>query len=66
MAAYFCPMHPDVRSAGAGKCPVCGMGLAREDARFPLLAHLLGNPLHLAAMVALMLVLMAGAMMLLR
>jgi hypothetical protein len=25
---YVCPMHPDVRSAGAGTCPRCGMGLA--------------------------------------
>jgi len=24
---YVCPMHPDVRSAGPGKCPRCGMGL---------------------------------------
>ncbi len=24
---YVCPMHPDVRSAGAGKCPRCGMNL---------------------------------------
>ena len=25
--AYWCPMHPDVRSAAAGKCPQCGMDL---------------------------------------
>jgi hypothetical protein len=24
---YWCPMHPDVRSADAGKCPICGMAL---------------------------------------
>ena len=24
---YVCPMHPDVRSAGIGQCPRCGMGL---------------------------------------
>lgn len=24
---YVCPMHPDVRSAGEGKCPRCGMTL---------------------------------------
>ncbi len=23
--AYWCPMHPDLRSATAGKCPLCGM-----------------------------------------
>jgi hypothetical protein len=26
---YWCPMHPDVRSADAGKCPVCGMALVQ-------------------------------------
>jgi hypothetical protein len=25
--ANWCPMHPDVRSPGAGKCPLCGMDL---------------------------------------
>ncbi|HEY6332005.1 MAG TPA: SCO family protein [Blastocatellia bacterium] len=24
-AVYYCPMHPDVRSAVPGKCPKCGM-----------------------------------------
>ncbi len=24
---YTCPMHPDVRSSGAGPCPKCGMAL---------------------------------------
>jgi hypothetical protein len=24
---YWCPMHPDVRSADEGKCPICGMAL---------------------------------------
>lgn len=24
---FWCPMHPDVRSPGAGKCPLCGMDL---------------------------------------
>ncbi len=24
---YTCPMHPDVRQAGPGSCPLCGMGL---------------------------------------
>jgi Cu(I)/Ag(I) efflux system membrane fusion protein len=26
---YSCPMHPEVRSAAAGKCPKCGMDLVR-------------------------------------
>jgi hypothetical protein len=25
--AYWCPMHLDVRSSAAGKCPICGMTL---------------------------------------
>jgi len=26
-AAFTCPMHPTVRQAGPGKCPICGMDL---------------------------------------
>lgn len=29
-ATYVCPMHPDVRQAGPGKCSRCGMALRRE------------------------------------
>ena len=25
-AIYTCPMHPEVRQAGAGSCPICGHG----------------------------------------
>ena len=25
--AFWCPMHPDVRSPGAATCPICGMAL---------------------------------------
>lgn len=28
-AVYSCPMHPEVRSPGPGKCPKCGMDLER-------------------------------------
>ena len=24
---YTCPMHPEIRQAGPGACPICGMGL---------------------------------------
>jgi Cu(I)/Ag(I) efflux system membrane fusion protein len=27
VAYYTCPMHPSVREASPGKCPICGMGL---------------------------------------
>src|SRR4051812_41548921 len=27
VAEYTCPMHPEVRQAGPGQCPICGMAL---------------------------------------
>src|SRR5437867_2691342 len=27
---YTCPMHPQVRQAGPGHCPICGMALEPE------------------------------------
>jgi Cu+-exporting ATPase len=29
-AAYVCPMHPQIRQAGPGVCPICGMSLEPE------------------------------------
>lgn len=29
---WTCPMHPNVKQAGPGKCPICGMDLVRSDA----------------------------------
>ena len=63
---YICPMHQDIRLADAGKCPVCGMSLVSEDTRFPMVRHLAGHPVMLAAMFAGMFALMAAAMMLMR
>jgi hypothetical protein len=34
---YWCPMHPDVRSADEGKCPLCGMALV------PIPPHKIGE-----------------------
>jgi hypothetical protein len=65
-AAYICPMHSDVHQALPGKCPTCGMNLVPEGARFAILRHMLGSPLHLAVMAAIMIALMAAAMMMLR
>ena len=31
-AEYTCPMHHDVRQAGPGRCPKCGMTLVRTEA----------------------------------
>jgi hypothetical protein len=66
MATFICPMHADIRESASADCPKCGMKLVLADSRFPLLAHMMGRPVHLAAMIALMLALMAGAMMLMR
>ena len=66
MAAHFCPMHANVRASERGKCPVCGMALVADEALFPLLRHLFGNPLHLAAVAIVMAILMGGAMMFLQ
>src|SRR6266581_6941607 len=29
---YTCPMHPQIRQAGPGSCPICGMALEPEVA----------------------------------
>src|SRR3954449_6011395 len=29
-AIYTCPMHPEIRQAGPGSCPICGMALEPE------------------------------------
>lgn len=64
--AYTCPMHPAVRLPGPGKCPHCGMDLMPEGTRLALVRHMLGNPLHVLAMVALMIAVMAIVMMVIR
>ncbi len=61
--AYICPMHKDVRQAGPGTCPHCGMALQPEGARFALARHTMSNPLPLIVMAAIMAVLMIAAMM---
>ena len=63
-AVYTCPMHPEIRQAGPGSCPICGMALepltpagpAEDDAelrdmtrRF-WIAAALSAPLLLASM----------------
>lgn len=30
-AIYTCPMHPEIRQAGPGSCPICGMALEPVD-----------------------------------
>ena len=60
---YICPMHKDVREAGPGKCPKCGMALLPEGTRFAMLRHMFSNPLPLMVMGAIIVVLMIAAMM---
>ena len=62
-ATYTCPMHPDIRQIGPGKCPSCGMDLMPEGTRFALFRHMVSSPLHLAVMAAIMIALMAAFMM---
>jgi hypothetical protein len=66
MTTYVCPMHADVRAAGAGKCPHCKMDLVPEGTRFAIVRHMMSRPRHLAIMVAVMLAVMAAVMMMLR
>jgi hypothetical protein len=63
---YICPMHALVRQPGPGQCPHCGMALLPEGTPFAMLRHMAQRPWMVAAMVALMLLLMAAAMMLVR
>ena len=60
---YTGPMHKDVRQAGPGKCPHCGMALLPEGARFAMVRHMFSNQLPLLLMGAIMVVLMIAAMM---
>jgi Heavy metal binding domain len=60
---YTCPMHKDVRQAGPGKCPHCGMALLPVGARFAIIRHMFSNPLPLMVMGAIMIVLMIAAVM---
>lgn len=62
MGEHFCPIHASARSSFPGECPVCGRVLVTDDARFPMLEHVLANPVHLAWIGVATLVLMAGAM----
>jgi membrane fusion protein, copper/silver efflux system len=60
---YTCPMHKNVRQDVPGKCPQCGMALLPEGTRFAMVRHILSNPLPLAVMGAIMVVLTIAAMM---
>ena len=63
-AIYVCPMHPLMRQAGPGRCPVCGMALemlvpnARGEAADPEL-RAMSRRLWLSAAVTLPLLMMA-------
>jgi hypothetical protein len=63
---YLCPMHSEVRQPDPGKCPRCGMDLLPEGTRFGMLRHMAKNPVMVIVMVAIMAVIMAGPMMMMR
>lgn len=60
---YYCPMHPEVRQPGSGKCSKCGMDLLPEGTRFGLLRHMIKSPLMIIIMVVIMVAIMAAIMM---
>ena len=43
---YTCPMHPEVRQAGPGSCPKCGMALETVGAPLPSVATEWVCPMH--------------------
>ncbi len=49
---YSCPMHKDVRQAGPGKCPKCGMALLPEGTRFAIVRHILAGPMPIVIITA--------------
>ena len=63
---FVCPMHPDVRQPGPGKCSKCGMDLLPQGTRFALLRHIMSSPLHIVIMGVIMLAVMAALMMMLK
>jgi Cu(I)/Ag(I) efflux system membrane fusion protein/cobalt-zinc-cadmium efflux system membrane fusion protein len=44
--AFSCPMHPELISHEAGRCPVCGMDLEERKASPEELERLYGEPVH--------------------
>ena len=45
-AVYVCPMHPEVRQAGPGSCPKCGMALEPAAPSAPLTKTEYVCPMH--------------------
>ena len=43
---YTCPMHPEIKQAGPGDCPKCGMALERSNARAPAKHSEYTCPMH--------------------
>jgi len=43
---YTCPMHPEVRQAGPGSCPKCGMGLEPAGPVMPAVRTVWTCPMH--------------------
>jgi multidrug efflux pump subunit AcrA (membrane-fusion protein) len=48
-AAWVCPMHPDVRQAEPGRCPICGMALEQQAPPEQSSAHQEAHGAHAGA-----------------
>ncbi len=45
-AIYTCPMHPEIRQAGPGSCPKCGMALEPAEVALPATTTQYVCPMH--------------------
>ena len=48
-AVWVCPMHPDVRQAEPGRCPICGMALEQQAPADQTSAHQEAHGAHAGA-----------------
>lgn len=55
---YICPMHREIRQTHAGKCPRCEVDLVPEGARFGMLWYVIQDPLMVAGIAFIFMVVM--------
>lgn len=59
---YTCPMHPEIRQSGPGRCPTCGMELVREGTTIVMPRRKLSDFTPLIVIFAVILVLTGSAL----